>query len=400
MNALITEALRAVIISGLIVAGILIILIWMKDHTKRISYLRVVIQITSVILIFLGLIIGPFGLPKFLYMGIAPRDALVGTNIFSFSLSDGVSVPVLACYYANGRTVTCPIWQLQSYIFPFWNMGVGWGTYYNTSGLERLVIVFGFVIILSVVFGRVFCGWICPFGFYMDLLTRLRKTLKIPHWTLSERVNSGLSQSRYLIIATLLILSFILGSEAIIGTQLVDGTERGGYIYDYFTAPFCQTCPMRPISVLVESALGFMNPTYVFSRTTGDFFEAGYYLTSINIGILVLVSFGSFMVRRLWCRICPLGGLIAIFNRFGFFQRVAPIKLTKAEEKCTKCGICKRVCPTQVTKVYDKKGGDVTSSNCILCLRCLEMCPYEDCLKIEVVNKPICKSRNWLEKPT
>jgi ferredoxin-type protein NapH len=399
MSNFIFEILKATIISGIILAGILVILIWIKNLTKRISYIRAIIQIAAVALIFLGLIIGPFGLPRFSFMGNAPRDTLIGTNIFGVDSPEGISVPVLACYYANGRTVTCPIWQIQAYVFPFWEIGAGWGVYYSTTGLERLVIVFAFVITMSIAFGRLFCGWICPFGLYMDLLTRLRKTLKIPYWTLSERVNMGLSQSRYIIIAALLILSFVLGSEAIVGMQLVPETERGGYIFDYFSAPFCQTCPMRPLSVLVEGALGLMNPTYVFSRTTGNFFETGYYVTSLNIAILLLVSIGSFKVRRLWCRICPLGGLIAIFNRFGFFKRVSLIKLTKVEEKCTKCGICRRVCPTQVMKVYDKKGEDVTSSDCILCLRCIEMCPYEDCLKLEVVKKPICKSRNWLEMP-
>jgi formate hydrogenlyase subunit 6/NADH:ubiquinone oxidoreductase subunit I len=72
-------------------------------------------------------------------------------------------------------------------------------------------------------------------------------------------------------------------------------------------------------------------------------------------------------------------------------------RLEKVEEKCTKCGVCKRVCPTQVTEVYEKKGGDVTVSNCLLCMRCVEMCPYEDTLKVKVAGKTVFKSRNWLE---
>jgi len=141
-----------------------------------------------------------------------------------------------------------------------------------------------------------------------------------------------------------------------------------------------------------------MNLDYALSRTMGDFALTGWYLTSINIIILGVVTGGSFMVRRLWCRICPLGGLIALFSRVGPFKRLSLIKLTKVEEKCTKCGICKRVCPPQVTKVYEEKGGDVTASDCILCFRCVEMCPYEGCLKVEVAGKPIYKSKNWLKE--
>jgi polyferredoxin len=397
MVEILAEFLKVTIITGTILAGILAILIWIKDQTKRISYLRIIVQVASLSLIFLGLIIGPFGLS--LFMGNAPRNALIGTNVFGDCSPDGISLPVLACYYPNGRTVTCPIWQIQSYVFPFWNSGGGWDVYYYCSGIIRLGIVFGSVLLMSIVLGRLFCGWICPFGLYMDLLTRIRTTLKIPHWNLSERLNTCLRQSRYLIIAAFLILSFIFGSETIIGSQLIAGTESGGYIYNYFSAPFCQVCPMRPLSVLIESVLGFMNTTYVFSQTTGQFYEAGYYITSLSAVILIVVTVTSFKIRRLWCRICPLGGLIAIFSRLPPFKWISVIRINKIEEKCTKCGICKRVCPPQVTAVYEKKGGDVTAADCILCFRCVEMCPEERCLNIEVIGKTIYKSRNWLEKP-
>jgi len=399
MIDVIAEVLRITVVAGLILAGILAILIWTKNQTNRISHLRLFIQIASVPLIFLGLIIGPFGLPQFPPVGNAPRDALVGTNIFGTPFPDGLSMPVLACYYPSGRTVTCAIWQIQAYIFPFWDtgLGFGWGVYYTTTGLERLAIVFAQVIGMSIVLGRFFCGWLCPFGLYMDVITRLRKALKKRYWTLSDKTNVGLRQLRYVIIAALLVLSFVFGAQTIVGLQLVPGTQRGEYVYDYFSAPFCQVCPMKPLCVLTESALGFMDPTSVFAQNTGLLYEAGYYVTSLNVAVLVLVTMGAFAYRRFWCRICPLGGLISLFNRFPPFKWISGIRLNKIEEKCTKCGICRRVCPPQVTEVYEESGGDVTSPGCILCFRCVEMCPYEGCLEIRVAGKPIYKSRNWLE---
>jgi formate hydrogenlyase subunit 6/NADH:ubiquinone oxidoreductase subunit I len=47
--------------------------------------------------------------------------------------------------------------------------------------------------------------------------------------------------------------------------------------------------------------------------------------------------------------------------------------------------------------MYEKKGGDVTESRCILCARCVEMCPYEDALSLKFAGKTVMKSRNWLE---
>jgi ferredoxin len=74
------------------------------------------------------------------------------------------------------------------------------------------------------------------------------------------------------------------------------------------------------------------------------------------------------------------------------------VRLDKTGEKCSKCGVCKRVCPTQVNKVYEGTSGDVANSQCLLCLRCVEMCPEEGCLKFKFAGKTVCKSRNWLNK--
>jgi Pyruvate/2-oxoacid:ferredoxin oxidoreductase delta subunit len=231
----------------------------------------------------------------------------------------------------------------------------------------------------------------------MDLLTYLRKIVKIPHRDLSENFNKRFHQLGYVILALIIVLSVMFGAEAIAGAQLVPGTEEGGFVYQYFSAPFCQVCPMKPFCILLESSVGLIQFDWIAQVTTGQFYELGFYVTSINVIVLGVVSVTSFFYRRAWCRICPLGALIALFNRFPPFNWISVLRLHKVEEKCTKCGICKRVCPTQVTEVYEKKGGDVTTSNCLLCLRCVEMCPYEDALQLKAAGKTVVRSRNWLD---
>ncbi|MCK5628790.1 4Fe-4S binding protein, partial [Candidatus Bathyarchaeota archaeon] len=245
---------------------------------------------------------------------------------------------------------------------------------------------------------RFFCGWICPFGIYLDVITRVRKALKIRHRLFSEGFNEKFHQLSYVILAVTLIISVLFGAQAILGTQLVGGTEQGGFVYQYFSAPFCQVCPMKPLCVMLETSVGLMKTDWIFGPTTGQFYQLGFYVTSLNLLVLGLVTAGAFFFRRSWCRICPLGAFIALFNRFPPFKWISGVKLEKVEEKCTKCGICKRVCPTQVVEVYEKKGGDVLTSQCLLCLRCVEMCPYEDCLQFKVAEKKVFKSRNWLEQ--
>jgi Pyruvate/2-oxoacid:ferredoxin oxidoreductase delta subunit len=368
----------------------------LKKKTRNISSFRLFIQVFLIFVIFAAMFVDHEILPR-PASKIPVHEFLVGTNVFGVEMADGFPVPFFGCYYPCGRTVTCALWEIQTYLYPFWQTSHGWGVDYNSSGLVRLAVVFGSVIVLSVLMGKLFCGWVCPFGLYMDLLSYLRKNLKIPHRNFSENFNKKFHQLGYVIFAAIIVICVIFGSEAIANTQLIPGTEEGGFIYQYFSAPFCQFCPMKPLCILLESSVGLIRFEWIAQVTTGQFYELGYFVTSTNMIVLGVVTAVSFFYRRAWCRICPLGALIAFFNRFPPFKWVSVFRLNKLEEKCTKCGICKRVCPTQVTEVYDKRGGDVTTTNCIMCMRCVEMCPEKDALQLKAAGKTVLRSRNWLE---
>jgi NAD-dependent dihydropyrimidine dehydrogenase PreA subunit len=384
--------LALAVIAGTV--GLVVFAAGTRNKTRKISSLRLFVQIGFVFILFFGVFIDHQNIPVPAEQ-IAPHEFLIGTSSLG-PMPDGLSVPVFGCWYPCGRIVTCPLWQLQAYIYPFWDAGRGWGVDYILSGAERLAIVVGIIIVLSVLLGRFWCGWVCPFGLYVDLMTRLRKALRIKHRDFSPSFNAKFHQLAYVILALILILSVLFGAEAIAGAQLVPGSEKGGFVYQYVSAPFCQVCPMKPLCALIQTGTEIMKPDWTFGTTTGQFWQLGQYITSLNLLVLAIVTAAAFFFRRSWCRICPLGGLIALFNRFPPFKWVSGVRLDKTEEKCTKCGVCKRVCPTQVTEVYENKGGDVTTSQCILCLRCVEMCPEEGCLKFKVAGKTAVKSRNWL----
>ena len=381
------------------VIGVALIVKLSKDRTKKISKLRFYIQIFAVVAIFMGLIVGPFDQPLWAPLGVSPRDRLIGADILGNQLPDGIPFPVLACYYPNGRTVTCPVWQLQAYIFPFWTHARGYAVIYSTTGIEKIGVVIGSLVVAALAFGRAFCGWLCPFGLFQDVLTRIRKTVKLRHRSFSEQTSKKLSQFRYIIIATFIILSVIFGSYSIFGTELIPGTIAGGPygteagIVSSINEPYCLICPMRPLCTLAQAGIGSMNFSYISQIVYGPFGVIGAYYSSISLVVLIAVIIFSLAYRRFWCRICPVGALTALFSTTKPFKQIALTKLEKDKQKCTKCGICKRACPTQATDMYNKNEGDVTDSRCIFCGRCIELCPHENALKITFAGKTITNSK-------
>jgi polyferredoxin len=316
--AIVGEILKLTMLAGLGLAGILVILLWMKDLTRKVTYLRLFIQVVSVV----------------------------------------------AIYYI----FTYPIWLLAALIV---------------------------ILAMTLVIGRFFCGWLCPFGFYMDLITLLRKAFKIRYRSLPEKLNKALHVLRYGLLIFFLILPFLL-------------TPINPWQWPlslFLSGPFkpirVLIAPLTPLIVPWTEELTVINDVnlsypyldQIIAYSTAD-------LVWIFMFIFVALTVASsFFMRRLWCRFCPTGASLAIVNRFKAFKGVPALYIYKEEEKCTKCGICKRVCPLQVTEVYEQKGGKINTSLCMLCFRCVEMCPYEDCLKVKFAGKTAFKSRNWLALP-
>ena len=325
---LIGDTLRLTVLAGLGIAGVLAVLIWTRNLTRRVTYLRFLFQAVSLGAIF---------------------------YIFTFS----------------------ELW---------------------------MILVLGVILIMTIVLGRFFCGWICPFGLYMDLISQLRKVTRIRYRLISEKLNGALNRVRYGILVFFLIVPFFL----LLLPYLLGPIEPWEWSSVFFlTGPFKATSvllgPLEPLIIPWKGVVDvggiylsfpYVTPIAFYSRA--DFTGIGD-LVWINALIFVaLAVVASFFVRRFWCRFCPTGSSLAVRFRG---KSSAVLHINKDEEKCTKCGICKRACPLQVTEVYEQKGGKITTSMCMLCLRCVEMCPYEACLKVKTGGKTVFQSRNWLEPP-
>ena len=260
-----------------------------------------------------------------------------------------------------------------------------------------LLVMLIVILVMPIVLGRFFCGWLCPFGLYMDLITVVRKAFKIRHRDLSERLNKFLHNLRYVLLIFFLILPAIL-----ILMDPLPSLELGIVLAEVLGGPF------KPVNILLGPVIplivpwagplviGDLNFSYPYVQDIISY-SSGIYATIYPLIFVALTVVGSFAIRRVWCRFCPTGSSIAVVNRFRGFKWTPALHLDKDEKKCTKCGICKRVCPVQVTEVYEQKGGKIATSMCMLCMRCVEMCPYEGCLKVDMAGKTVFKSRNWLE---
>ena len=255
-----------------------------------------------------------------------------------------------------------------------------------------LLLVLAAVLVMTLVLGRLYCGWLCPFAFYMDLFTLARKAVRIRHRNLPRRLNLALHRLRYLLLPFFLVLPFLLTSiDPALYSQAL-----------FFVGPFkplhVLLAPLIPLVVpwTGQLVVSNINLSYPYLQEISDY--AGVtWATNLMIVFIVLTVLGALIYRRFWCRFCPTGSSLAIVNHVKGLKGVPALHLEKDEEKCTKCGICKRVCPVQVTEVYEQKGGKIGTSMCMLCLRCVEMCPEQSCLKLKMAGKTLFKSRNWLE---
>jgi len=317
---LVAELLKLMILAALAIAGVLVITIWKKNQTIKVTYIRFVIQAAS----------------------------------------------LAAVYYL----FTYPV---------------------------RPLYIVAFILIMTLVLGRFFCGWFCPFGLYMDILTLIRKALKIRYRIIPDKLNKVLHNLRYVIVLFFLILAavlYIIDTPAT--TKELTLTALG--LSGVFEQMYLLLGPVVPLIVPWEGPLEICGIYFSFPYVrevmlySGENFE-----TVAALIFLALVFVGSFLIRRSWCRFCPTGISLAVVNKLKGFKWTPILHLDKNETKCTKCGICKRVCPVQVTEIYEEKGGKIMTSMCMLCLRCIEMCPYEDCLRLNLGGKTVFKSRNWLE---
>jgi len=207
--------------------------------------------------------------------------------------------------------------------------------------LSHSFAAMGFLLILVLLFGRVYCSFICPMGVFQDIAGRCKK--------MSYKKNKPIL--RLSILAIFLIL-FALGYTSAVGF-------------------------LDPYSAYGRIAVHLFKPIYLFmNNLLADVFNYTFYKMEIALlsGFSFAVALLTFAVigvmawakGRLYCNsICPVGTIFGFMNKYSLF------KIRIDSDKCASCGLCEKKCKASC---IDSKTKTVDYSRCVNCFNCLNSC--------------------------
>ena len=219
---------------------------------------------------------------------------------------------------------------------------------------------------LTLVFGRVFCGWACPLG----------TTIDASDWALRKfrKQNADIGRARrfkYYLLGGLVVAA-ILGTQAAGWFDPLSIATRSyalvahPIVYagiDGITTLSYRFAPLEPIGDFVgsvgRSALSLQDPI-----TDQPVFIGQLFVASMFVGILA----AGVKYRRFWCRaLCPFGALLGLLSRWSWARRAVG-------DDCISCRKCENVCPTEAITA---EGKDTRSPECTMCMDCPPVCPVE-----------------------
>lgn len=227
--------------------------------------------------------------------------------------------PGLNCYSCPAAGFACPIGALQAV-----NGSMNFNFSFYAAGL---------LLAIGVVFGRLICGFWCPFGLIQELLH------KIPFP--KRRLPAFLRYLKYIILAVFVIILPVVAT-----TSMGMGKPA-----------FCQyICPAGTL----EGGLPLLASHPELRQVIGKLF-------SLKAVILLGTILGCMSIYRFFCKaMCPLGAIYGLLNKISIYH------LTVDKDKCIGCGKCAKTCKMDVDPVKNP-----ASAECIRCGECREVCPVQ-----------------------
>lgn len=223
----------------------------------------------------------------------------------------------------------------------------------------------------TMLLGRFFCGWICPFGTLHHIVGRFRSRKRLPRGIFaSEGGYRRLQTLKYYLLVFLLLAGAFsrLQPAALDPLSLL---SRSCILSVFPSAGFITN---RLLDMGTDSGVPFLSASsdriyrYLSSREwiSREVFHRAALPTGVVFLALLLANLAA---NRFWCRfLCPLGALFALISRFSL------LRLRKDDARCVKCAKC---APSCEGRALAECGDTRDSAECLLCLNCAAECPAD-----------------------
>ncbi|MBN1626822.1 MAG: 4Fe-4S binding protein [Deltaproteobacteria bacterium] len=236
-------------------------------------------------------------------------------------------------------------WQLRGWpvnLFLQLDPLVAIGTLLSTHTIYRGLIWALLTIITTIILGRVFCGWVCPFGAmhqFIGWLGSRRKTLK--QRIALNRYRKAAFIKYLLLIAFLVAAAIPLTKETILLTGILDPIPLAHRSFNVIVIPIADS---------------FTNLLSVTPRVyEGSFLIGAFFLAALLMNLLI---------PRFYCRfICPTGALLGLIGKYSLWR------IGKSEAKCSNCMQCEKACEGACSP-----SGEIRINECVLCFNCYHYC--------------------------
>jgi polyferredoxin/ferredoxin len=283
---------------------------------------------------------------------------------------------------------------------------VGIGTLLTTHTIYKGLAWCLVTIVFTIILGRFFCGWICPFGALHQFVGYLgkknkkktekkrknvyNKTQFLKYWILIFLLTAAAADSfnHFLSLPSfsqgsfiaLLIISFVI-LLILLAVRYVSNSKKTFIIFVSIIVTWTVSSKVFGIGDIFSSSLqtGLLDPIPLFQRSINLILlpfvdksslifsaSARYYEQAWIIGTIFLSAvFLNLLVPRFYCRfICPLGALLGILSRNAIWR------IGQKPGNCTNCKLCETDCDGACNP-----SGTIRTSECVLCMNCLHCCP-------------------------
>ena len=244
-------------------------------------------------------------------------------------------------------TIGEKLWQLRGWPVNWFlqlDPLVAIGTILTTHTLYRALLWALATVILTIVFGRFFCSWVCPFGsvhHFVGFLGNLKKSA-------AQKVQLNKYRKaqciKYFVLIFLLVVAAFPSLAATLQTGLLDPIPLITRSFNLVLLPIVD----RPVGL---------------ASVSERFYEGGWLILAIFFAAVFL----NLAIPRFYCRfICPLGALFAVLSRFAIWR------IGKNQSECIDCKLCETRCEGGC-----EPAGNIRISECVLCFNCRDDCKDE-----------------------